>query len=229
MSSYTKSSFTTYIKTKSALLASFADATLSTFIDSALIEFSRKKPEKRIDADNEYDSDTNPVDLPDDCLDVYGVRDSDSLHAISWSLEDEGDGNKLRLGSIQLPSYIDEIEQSFYIDPTTSGTVSGTSFTTYDIEYSILQTMSTIKNTYLETLFNHILYQACSYKAEQIAMSAGSQEQVNQLRVSEASGESVESTFASSKEVVTNLTTLAESYLKKFNDSVGNVAFGIRS
>lgn len=229
MSSYTKVTFITHIKIRSSLLASFADATLSTFIDSALRALSGKQPEIRIDADNAFSSDDNPVDLPDDCLDVYSVRDSDSGQRITWSIENEGLGDKLRLGSIALPSYIDEIEQEFYIDPTNSRGISSTAFTIYDIEYSILQTMSTAKDTHLEALYNHILYQACSYKAESIAMSAGSQEQVNQLRVQDASGESVESTFASSKEAVTNLTTLAESYLDKFNSSVGNVAFGVRS
>ncbi len=229
MSSYTKTQFIAYIKTKSSLLASFADAILSTFIDSALRALSEKMPEIRIDADNAFSSDDNPVDLPDNCLDVYGVRDSDTFQAISWSIENEGDGDKLRLGDTALPSYQDEIEDSYYMDPLLSSSQASRAFTSYDIEYSILQTMSTVKDTHLEALYNHILYQACSYKAESIAMSAGDQDSVNQMTDTDASGNTTSVTFASSKESVSNLTTLAESYLDKFTKSVGNVAFGVRS
>lgn len=229
MSSYTKTQFIAFIKTRSSLLASFADTVLSIFVDSALRALSEKQPEIRIDADNAFSSDNNPVDLPSGCLDVYSVKDSNSGYAISWSVINEGNGDKLLLGNIALPSYQDEIDNNYYIDPILSNSQTSRTFTRYDIEYSILQTMSTVKDTYLEALYNYILYQACNYKAEEIAMSAGNQETMNQLTDTDASGNTTSITFASSKEAVSNLTTLAELYLDKFNKSVGNIAFGLRS
>ncbi len=228
MSSYTKSQFITHIKSRSSLLAGFEDATLSTFIDTALRAFSEKIPEFRLSTDNAFDSSENPVDLPDDCLDVYIVRDSSSKQAIDWNVVNEGDGDMLLLGDIQLPSYQNEIEQSLYIDPLQSASLSSVTFTSYDIQYSILQTMSTIKDTSLEAIYNHILYQACSDKAESIALSVSNQEIVSELRDTDASGAETAVKFNSSKEQVDNFTRLGESYLKKFEQST-NIAFGMRS
>jgi hypothetical protein len=224
MSSLTKAQFITQIKTRSALLAEFTDATLSTFIDMALRAFSDKKPEIRVSADNAYTE--SLVDLPDDCLDVYSVYDG-SGQSVTWSIENDGSGDKLRLGIVALPSYQDEIEQAFYVNPLISGSVSSQSFTSYNIKYSILQTMATIKDTSLEAIYNHILYQACSYKAEGIAVSAGSQDVATRITDS-AGGVTTDITFASSKETLSNYTSLAESYLAKFNTIVGS-AFGVRS
>ena len=229
MSSYTKSQFIAHIKTRSSLLSSFADETLSTFIDSALWVLSEKQPEIRVDADNAFASGTDLYDLPTDCLDVYSVRDSDSRQRIEWSIENQGAGDHLRLGNISLPSYQDDIEQAYYNDPFSNRSVAGNTYTSFDIEYSILQTMSSVKDTHLEALYNYILYQACNNKVETIAMAAGSQEAVNQLTDTDASGNTTSVTFASAKESVSNLTTLAESYLDRFTKSVGSVAFGLRS
>jgi hypothetical protein len=224
MSSLTKAQFITQIKTRSALLVEFADATLSTFIDMALRAFSDKKPEIRIDADNAYTE--SLVDLPDDCLDVFSVYDS-SGQPITWTIENDGDGDKLRLGIVALPSYQDETEQEFYVNPLILKGLSSSSFTIYNIQYSILQTMATIKDTYLEAIYNHILYQACQYKAEGLAVSAGSQDVATQI-TDTAGGVTTDVKFTSSKETMGNYTALAESYLQKFDKSVGG-SFGVRS
>ncbi len=225
MSSLTKPQFIAQIKTRSSLLVEFADATLSTFIDMALRAFSQICPEIRIDADNAYTE--SLVDVPDDSLNVLEILVSDTRQRIMFSVENQGDGDQIRLGNIIQRSYDTLIEQSFYIDPTNSGTVSSNDYTSYDIEYSILQTMATIKDTSLEAIYNHILYQACSYKAEAIAVSAGSQDVATRI-TDTVGGATTDVTFASSKETMSNYTSLAESYLSKFNQSVGT-AFGVRS
>jgi hypothetical protein len=224
MSSLTKAQFITQIKARSALLVEFTDATLSTFIDMALSAFSNKKPEIRISADNAYIE--SLVDLPNDYLDVFSVY-GDTGQSITWAIENDGSGDKLRLGIVALPSYQDETEQEFYVNPLVLGSVSSPSFTIYNIQYSILQTMATIKDTYLEAIYNHILYQACQYKAEALALSAGSQDMATKI-TDTAGGVTTDVTFASSKETMGNYTALAESYLSKFNISVGG-SFGVRS
>jgi hypothetical protein len=225
MSSLTKSQFITQIKARSALLAGFTDATLSTFIDIALRAFSEVRPEIRVDVDNTYSEEL--VDVPSGYLNVLHI-DSDSRNRIEFAIENQGSGDHIRLGNIVKRSYDDLIEQEFYIDPMNSEFSSDDSYTSYDIEYSILQTMSSIKDTSLEAVYNHVLYQACSNKAETIAMAAGNQEIVSELRDTDASGAETAVKFNSSKDQVENFTKLAESYLQQFNNSVG-VAFGVRS
>lgn len=228
MSSLTKSQFITQIKTRSSLLAEFTESTLGTFIDIALRAVSELKPEILVDADNAYTEGTDLYDVPSGCLNVTRVIDSDSRKRIEFSIENQGAGDKIRLGNIIKRSYDPLIEQGFYIDPTNSGVVSSDSYTSFDVEYSILQTMTTIKDTSLEAIYNYVLYQACSNRAEGIASSAGKQDTVNTMTDADAEGNSNSFTFASSKEAVSNFTALAESYLLKFLSSVGS-AFGIRS
>ena len=228
MSSYTKAQFITLIKSRSTLLTSISDTTLSTFIDSALRALSGKQPDIRVDADNTFVDGTDLYDLPTNCLDVYSVRDSDSLLSIHWSIENQGAGDKLRLGNIKQPSYQDEIEQSYYINPNQMQGLSSTSYTSFDIQYSILQTMSTVKDTDLEALYNHILYQACSGKAESIALSIANEDIVAELRDTDSSGAETNVRFTPAEKQIDSITKLAESYLQKFEKAV-NVAFGLRS
>jgi len=173
MASITKSAFIAELKSIDEIIEDLSDSVVSSFIDQALRAFSKKMPYAKVDADNTVVDGAESYDLPADCHEVTDVVESTTKTHINFNVFDEGSGQKLFLGSIYVNVLDELMDIDFYNDISSQSSNSGlTSYSAFDIRYVVLQTITTIADTYLEAIGFYVEYLAYKRKASGIALAA---------------------------------------------------------
>ncbi|MHC4395617.1 MAG: hypothetical protein ACYS1A_08170 [Planctomycetota bacterium] len=228
MSSLTKVQFRDEIKTRSNAISGLENNNIETFIDMALREYSRRLPEVRVSADNEVVSGQEFYDYPTDAESISDCRDSETLKPIRFTTENQGTGEKIRLGNILTRSYYDLIATDYYADPISFKSAPAiSSYSTFDIEYVILQTMATIKNTGIEALAFYVEFLAYRKQAADCEMEDG-ERIIESLTDRDTTGATTEVSFAARGKIAENYRTLAQGALDKFDDAIRFIPYGTR-
>lgn len=231
MSSYTADEFITELQANNAVIAEFADAQVLVFLNTALRRFSGVFPELRVDADNEVVDGQALYDVPEDSLNIIKLRDSDSRKEIAFAMENQGEGDQIRLGSIVNPSSAELMEAEHYDNPLAFGSSSLiTGYSSFDIEYSILQTIESVKDTSLDAIAAYVEYLACNNKAGEVAAGAvsSSERVAESITDQDATGASTTIKYSSSKEMSTVLKTQAAEALERYNREISGATYGTR-
>jgi len=231
MSSYSNGEFIAELKGSSAIVAEFTDAQVAIFLTVALRHFSLQFAELRVSADNEVVDGQELYDLPANAVSIVKVRDSDSKAEITFAVENQGEGDKIRLGSIAQNSMADLLERTYYQDPLASASSSQvTGYSAFDVEYTLLHDMETIKDTSLDAVAAYVQYLACNSKAGEAAASAvSSAERVPEsITDQDSSGASTTIKYSSSREMSTVLKQQANEALERYNDLTRSMAYGTR-
>lgn len=234
MSSLTKEQFREEEKGRSSIITTIAtekgDSHVDGWIDIALRKYSDRCPKILVSADNAI-TDEGLYNIPANALEVKQVRDSSSHLSISFYVEDDGTGNKIRLGNIQKKSTDYLNEDSYYQDPLVSASPSGVDFSNFDIIYSKLQTMSSIGEMGLEALHHYLEYLSYSFKASGSAVNADVNSESGQVPISttdsDSSGSSTTVAYDSQKNVSQNYQKLAQDAMNNFM-AITSVPYGTR-
>ena len=234
MSSYTASEFIAELKNNNAVIAAHTDAKVLGFLNTALRKISGVFPELRISADNEVVTDQELYDFPADALSITKIIDSDSRKEIAFTIENQGGddpADQIRLGNIVRSSASDLLEATYYDNPLAQvGSSQVTGYTSFDIEYSLLQTIETIKDTSLDAISFYVEYLACNNKASEVAAGAvsSSERVAESISDTDSSGASTQIQYSSTKDTTTVLRTQANEALERFNAEIGRSAYGVR-
>lgn len=216
------------MKITSSIIANFDNTTIETFIDIALEAYSSKLPEVQWDIDNDVVDGQDLYDYPANALSISKLRVSDTLESVRFVTEDQGSGDKIRPGIVFTRSYYELETNDYYLDPTSYKTpASVPSYSSFDIEYVMLQTMSTIKDTALEALSFHVEYLAYRDKIAGVLDSSQGNEGVQSLSETDTSGASTEVTFVSIAKIADNYRSLMDKALDNFND-LTTIPYGTR-
>lgn len=166
MASLTKAEFRDRLKNMSVIINSLDNSIIEGFIDQALEAYSDRLPEVRWDVDHEVVDDQDLYDYPDNALRITKLRDSESLAEILFATEDQDGTDKIRPGNYLSRSYHELVQAAYYVDPLSqeSAEATGTGYTSFDIEYVMLHTMATIKDTGLAALALYVESLAYGYK-----------------------------------------------------------------
>ena len=234
MSSFSKAQFIAELKTRSGVIATFTDEAIGSFVDIALRAYSRFYPELLVSVDNDVDDMTESglYEMPEGALSITKIVDSDSRKEIAFQVESQGEDDEIRLGEIIRPSYSDLLENTYYDNPLASASSTQvTSYEAFDIEYTILQDMDTIKDSSLEAVADYVEYLACNNKAGAVAVGAvdSSERIAEQITDQDSTGASTTIKYASSKEMATTLKQQANEALERFKDAQKNLVYGVRS
>lgn len=180
MSSQTKAQYTTELKVRSSVLSGFDDSTLGTFIDIALRAYSLSLPELQVSADVAVVSGQELYDYPTGALRIIKLRSSATGRQIGFAIENQGNGEKIKPGNVVMSSYEGLMEQEYYVDPlsTRQGSGAQETYTAFDIEFAMLHTMETIKDTGLEALSHYVEYLAFGSKAEDAELADETSESI---------------------------------------------------
>lgn len=234
MSSYTASEFITELKANNAVIAEFTDAQVLVFLNTALRRFSGVFPELRISADNDVVDGQELYDFPSGALSITKIIDSDSRKEIAFAIENQGGddpADQIRLGNIIRSSASDLLEATYYDNPLASVSSSQvTGYTSFDIEYTLLQTIESIKDTSLDAISFYVEYLACNNKAAEVAAGAvtSSERVAESISDTDSSGASTTIKYSSSKEMTAVLRTQANEALERYNSEIGRSAYGVR-
>jgi len=213
MSSLTKAQFRDRLKNRSVIINSLSNAIIEEFIDQALEAYSDKLPEVRWSIDNAIVVGQVLYAYPASALKITKLRDSDTLAEILFQTEDQDGTNKIRPGNFLRRSYHNLLQREYYVDPLSTETIesTGSGYESFDIEYVMLQTMTTVKDTGLATLALYIEYLAFGYKASDAENYADS------ITDADSSGASTTISQGNLKEFYADQ---AQSKLDAFNASV---------
>ncbi len=227
MSSYTKTQFRDELKIRSDAVKSMNNSDIEIFIDIALRAYSGRLPEVRVDADNDVIDGQELYDYPTNALQIVQVIDADGRNEILFTTEDQGNGDKIRLGNIFRRSYDALLQASYYSDPLTQETVtSESSYSSFDIEYVMLQDMSSIKDTGLEALVYYVEYLTLNKKADEAAsQSTGTPKSITDA---DATGASTTIAYGVRTDLVKRYSDLAQNAYDKFLNAVQNIPYGTR-
>ena len=235
MSSYSTSEFITELKAANAVISSFSDADVATFLGIAFRKYSAAFPELRLSPDNEIVDGQELYDFPEGALKITKIMDSDSHKEIGFVIETPDDAesvvDQIRLGNILRTSVSDLLQQDYYSDPVATASSSEVvSYDTFDIEYSILQTIDTIKDTGLDAVGAYVEYLACNNKAGEVAIGAAdsSERVAEQIIDQDSSGASTTIKYAASKDMANTLRQQATDALARYNEAAGGMAYGTR-
>lgn len=228
MSSLTKEQFRERLKITSSIISDFDNTTIETFIDVALEAYSRKLPEVQWDIDNDIVDGQDLYDYPTSALSISKLRVSDTLEPVRFVTEDQGSGDKIRPGIVFTRSYYELMTKDYYLDPTSYETPAFVpSYSSFDIEYVMLQTMSTIKDTALEALSFYVKYLAYEDKIAEVLDVSQGNEGIKSLSETDTSGASTEVTFVSTAKIADNYRDLMDKALGNFND-LTTIPYGTR-
>jgi len=196
MSGVTKAEYIVELKVRSGLLSGFSDGVLGTFIDIGLRAYSLTLPELQVSPDNAVVSGKELYDYPTGALRIIKLRSSSTGNQISFAIENQGNGEKIKPGNVVMSSYAGLLEQEYYTDPLSTQQGSGTveTYTAFDIEYAMLHTMETIKDTGLEALAHYIEYLALQNKASAAAENAESGESQTPISITDRSPDGASTT-----------------------------------
>lgn len=230
MSSYTKAQFRDELKIRSDAIKSMDNSDIEIFIDIALRVYSERLPEVRVDADNDVVGGQELYDYPASALQIIQVIDADGRNEILFTTEDGGNGDKIRLGNILRRSYNDLLQASYYSNPLMQKIVlSESGYSLFDIEYIMLQDMSSVKDTGLESLSYYVEYLTYNKKADESASQ--SEEEIGSapksITDSDATGATTTIAYSVRTDLVKRYADLAQSARDKFLDAVQKV-YGTR-
>lgn len=223
MASITETQFIAEIQGRSSMLAALSSATLSGYIAQGLRLFSRRMPYKKYSADQAVVAGQEYYSLPTNCLEVVQVLESTTKANIAFQVKDEGSGLKLFLGSVYSSRMEDLMEGDYYDDFNNQSSVSVlTSYATFDIEYVVLQTITTLADTYLEVIADYVEYLAYKKLASDITMAMAqltSDESVVRITDSDQGGNFV---IEFEKPSVAKITmeTMANEALQRFENAL---------
>lgn len=243
MSSLTKAQFTTELKARSKAVYNMADADIETFIDVALRAYSNRLPKLMWDVDNSVVVDQALYDFPTGALKVVALRTSDYRQPISFTVEDQGSGNKIRPGNLQEGSLDKYIESVYYVAPGNSGgnTVNLITLNTYqstlgydsfDINYVKLQTMSDISDRGLEALSLYVEYLAYNFKASEaaeVAAASDSSQEASSITDTDPTGATTTVSFTTKESASKMYSDLATAKLEAFNAKLAPSPYGRRA
>lgn len=242
MSSLTRTEYLTELALRSGLLGSLEDATLSTFLDAALRYYSSRLPEVEWDMDTEVVAGQKLYDYPDDAVRIISVRVSGTEQRVLFTTEDQGGGDKVKIGAVEQKSYEPLLNSVYYRDPlnfSTGGVVSVSldtivhdnevGYEAFDVEFAKLQTIATISDGALEILPFYVEYMALNLKADDAALAAaeGSSDTPSSITDTNADGSATSVSFDSATKVVATLEKRAQMKLEQF-DIETQVRWGTR-
>jgi len=212
------------------LQARLGVSVIGSYIDIALRAYSISFPKRKVSADNDIAD--GLYDYPDDAISIIRIVDSYSRKAIEFTIEDQGEGDKIRLGRIMEPSYAALLDTVYYDNPLAlSVSKRTTSYSRFDIEYTLLQTMATIDDMGLEAIADYVEYLALNNKASAVSVeAANSSERVAEsITDQDSTGASTTIKYSSAKETSNTLRQQADEALKRFKDAAKYAAYGTRS
>lgn len=220
MSSLTKDEFLLELKARSVMLANFTDDQLGSLVDIALRAYSGRLPKVKISVDNAVVSGQELYDYPSGALKVTKIRDSDSYSEVLFSTEDQSNGSKIRLGSILQRSYEDLLQKEFYSNPLSQESVVSVSYSAFDIEYVVLQTVPGVSDRGLEAVSFYVEYLALNQRAAQAAENAHTDitEVPANLVDRSSDGASTTVSFITKSDVSKRFAELATIALNKFTE-----------
>ena len=224
MSSVTKTQYRDELKLTIPILADATDALVEKFIDIALRAYSDYLPQLLTETETSVVAEQTLYDLPTGTLKVISVKESATKAGINFkTVNEDGAGQQLEIGTIQQKSYSALLRTDYYQDPLVFGSVEttlGSAYSTFDIEYTALQTMASIGDTGLKALTYHVEYQSHTYKSLEVTLPTGSMDYPASISDSDSSGNSQSVTLSSAKDVADFYTSQAEKSLANFNQEV---------
>ena len=232
MSSLTIEEFKTELKIRSDIIFNMDDDDLTAIINMALRRFSGDFPKLMWDIGNAVVDGQELYDYPDDAVKITKVRDSSSKQQIDYTIEDQGSGDQIRLGSISGNSFDDLMDQNFYYDPLVnevSALITG--YSNFDVEYALLQTIETINDRSIEALSFYVEYLAYGIEANKASQEA-SEEATNtpeSLTDSDADGATTTVKYTTKTKLAMSYRVSASDMLKEYKALVINVPFGGRA
>lgn len=225
MSSLTKVQFIVELKVRSSVLSSMDDSALGTFIDIALRAVSKRLPELRVSVDNAVVSGQESYDFPASALGVVAIRNSETKSEVLFAIENEGSGDKIKLGSVMSRSYQELMQQDYYENPLAQDSWSQESYSAFDIVYTMIQDMDSIKDTSLEALSFYVEHLALLRKAEESADQASGAPLPVSITDSSSDGSATTVSFGDTPKRYRELSTQA---LERFEDEVTQSPYGTR-
>ena len=235
MSSLSLSEFKDELKIRSDIIFNMDDDDLTTIIDIALRRFSGDFPKLKWSYSNAVVDNQVLYDYPANAVKIISLRDSASKEAIDFTIEEddsESDGDQIRPGSISGNSFDEMLESTFYDSPlvgVTSTIVMG--YSNFDIEYAILQTISSINDRSLEALSFYVEYLAYGIEANK-ASQAASVEATNtpeSLTDSDADGSTTTVRYTTKMNLARSYRTSGAMMLSEYKALIINVPYGGRA
>ena len=230
MSSLTRTQYLATLKLRSGILNSLSDAVLSEFLDAALRIYSGRLPKVKWSVDNTVVVDQELYDFPVDAVRIISVRVADTEQRVLWTTEDQGNGNKIKLGSVERKSYERLLKGVFYSDPLNFSVSEGqVGYEAFDVEYVALQTVATISDAALEILPLYIEYLGLNLKIDgaALAMAEGDSDTPNSITDTNADGSATTVSFDSPSKIVSSLEKRASEKLAQFNEMT-QICWGTR-
>ena len=171
-------------------------------------------------------------DFPEDAMKVIKVRDADSGREILFAVEDQGEGRKLKLGSVLSRSVDALLAKDYYVSPLSagSGAESVSGYSAFDVEYVALQTVETVSDGGLEAVALYVEYLALNRKAEEALSDALTEAAEVPASITDRSSDGASTTvsFDTKSKVAKGFSDLAALKLAAFNGEAGGGAYGTR-
>ena len=188
----TREEFITFIRNRSDALADANDDSVGAMVDSALSEYSHRRPQQVALLEQPI-NDEGVYDLPDDIVDVIDVRTSDFTHReIDFDVIVNADTNvgKLYLGLALVSSTDRLMGMSYYESPTLANyQFVGQGYTSYDLFFSREIAIENIKKTDLNivALFvEHLGYERQSSMVENFVSISDKDESGAETKIEDA-------------------------------------------
>lgn len=228
MSSLTKAEYITELKVRSSVLSEFTDSALDTFIDIGLRAYSLSLPELRVSPDNAVVSGQELYDYPAGALRIIKLRASSTGKQISFAIENQGNGEKIKPGNVVMSSYASLLSQEYYRNPlsTQQGSGAQETYTAFDVEFAMLHSMETIKDTGLEALTHYVEYLALNNKATEVTQEQESGE-AQPVTITDRASDGTSTTVSFGNSAKRYL-EMANTSLEKFNALTKRIPYGTR-
>jgi hypothetical protein len=234
MSSKTKAQFILECQSRSAILddtVTFENTVLELYIDIALRAYSKRQAELRVKSDNAVVEGQIGYDKPANALNIISLWTHEEHLPIAFTVVTDSETaiEKIYPGSINQHSTDGLMEQSYYNDSLNSYLGVSAGYSCFDIEFTVLHTMSSIKETGLEALYWYMEYLGYSKKAGKTALQAEdeSAQSIDHITDRDGTGASTTTSFSSKLNVSSNYIKLAQAALKQF-ESETSVPYGTR-
>jgi hypothetical protein len=234
MSSKTKAQFISECQSRSAILddsETIDNTALELYTDISLRAYSRRQAELRVKSDNAVVAGQTGYDKPANTLSIISLWTHEGHSPIDFTVETDADTGieKIYPGDISQHSTDSLMEQTYYNDVLNYHSGINAGYSSFDIEFTLLHTMSSIKETGLEPLFWYMEYLGYSKKAGKTALQAedDSMQSIDSVTDRDATGAATTTTYSSKLNVSGNYMKLAQAALKQFESEL-SVPYGTR-